>query len=30
LNEFERLFALCESRPGPTPWGLFLANKRVN
>ncbi|HEY2411303.1 MAG TPA: 50S ribosomal protein L11 methyltransferase [Pirellulaceae bacterium] len=27
LNEFERLFALCEFRPGPTPWGLFLANK---
>jgi hypothetical protein len=27
LNEFERLFALCEFRPGPTPWGVFLRNK---
>jgi hypothetical protein len=27
LNDFEQLFALCEFRPGPTPWGLFLANK---
>jgi hypothetical protein len=29
LNEFERLFALCEFRPGPTPWGVFLANSNV-
>lgn len=26
FSEFDRLFALCEFRPGPTPWGLFLSN----
>lgn len=25
FNEYDRLLALCELRPGPTPWGLFLA-----
>jgi ribosomal protein L11 methylase PrmA len=30
LNEFERLFALCEFRPGPTPWGLLLASKSAD
>jgi len=27
LTDFERLFALCEFRPGPTPWALFLQNQ---
>jgi hypothetical protein len=26
LSDFERLYAVCEFRPGPTPWALFLAN----
>ena len=26
FSEFDRVFALCEFRPGPTPWGLFLSN----
>jgi len=29
LNEFDRLLCLYESRPGPTPWGLFLSNTRT-
>ena len=23
LSDFDRVFALCEFRPGRTPWGLF-------
>ncbi len=30
LTDFERLFALCEFRPRPTPWALFLVNNRMN
>ena len=25
FSEFDRLLCLCELRPGPTPWGLFLS-----
>lgn len=28
LNEFDRLLSMYESRPGPTPWGIFLANSQ--
>ncbi len=28
LSDFERTFAMCEFRPGPTPWALFLANQK--
>lgn len=26
FSEYDRMFSLCELRPGPTPWGLFLSN----
>jgi hypothetical protein len=29
-NDFEQLFALCEFRPGPTPWVLLLAKNTAS
>jgi SAM-dependent methyltransferase len=29
FSDFERLFALCEFRGGPTPWGLFLSKTQT-
>lgn len=26
FSELDRVLAMCEFRPGPTPWGLFLSN----
>ncbi len=26
FSEYDRMLALCEHRPGATPWGLFLSN----